>query len=213
MWKVCPPRLKPSAALVGLLFAMVLVPTARSEEPKLSISGYDPVAYFTDGKPVQGKTEFEYLWHKLRWRFASGAHRDLFAEIRTVTRRNTMAIVRWAWRRGEAAQGHGRSRGLGDRRRQALSHSYASSDGDGARTPPKNQKGRRELGSRQGSSRAGDRRAAVCRLPALDVVAVRGGGQGRRRRPGGARRATAISSARATCGRRSSRSARMSRSA
>jgi hypothetical protein len=32
-----------------------------SEEPKLSISGYDPVAYFTDGKPVQGKTEFEYL--------------------------------------------------------------------------------------------------------------------------------------------------------
>ena len=54
MWKVCLPRLKPSAALVGLLFAIVLVPTARSEEPKLSISGYDPVAYFTDGKPVPG---------------------------------------------------------------------------------------------------------------------------------------------------------------
>jgi enamine deaminase RidA (YjgF/YER057c/UK114 family) len=66
--------------LVGLLLATVLLPAARSEEPKLSISGYDPVAYFTDGKPVQGKSEVEYLWHKLRWRFASPAHRDLFAK-------------------------------------------------------------------------------------------------------------------------------------
>jgi len=80
MWKVCPLRLNPFAALVGLLFATVLVPTARSEETKISISGYDPVAYFTDGKPVQGKTEFEYLWHKLRWRFANEAHRNLFAK-------------------------------------------------------------------------------------------------------------------------------------
>ena len=56
------------------------MPAARSEEPKLSISGYDTVAYFTDGKPVQGKSEFEYLWHKLRWRFANGEHRDLFVK-------------------------------------------------------------------------------------------------------------------------------------
>ena len=78
MWEVCLPRLKPSAALVGLLFSIALIPTAQSEEPRLSISGYDPVAYFTDGKPVQGKADFEYLWHKLRWRFADSAHRDLF---------------------------------------------------------------------------------------------------------------------------------------
>jgi enamine deaminase RidA (YjgF/YER057c/UK114 family) len=78
MWKVCPSRLKP--ALIGLLFATLLVPDARSEEPKLSISGYDPVSYFTDGKPVQGKSDVEYLWHKLRWRFASPAHRDLFTK-------------------------------------------------------------------------------------------------------------------------------------
>jgi enamine deaminase RidA (YjgF/YER057c/UK114 family)/YHS domain-containing protein len=55
-----------------------LVGTAWGDEPRLSISGYDSVAYFTDGKPVQGKPEFEYLWHGLRWRFASGEHRDLF---------------------------------------------------------------------------------------------------------------------------------------
>jgi enamine deaminase RidA (YjgF/YER057c/UK114 family) len=81
MWQGRPSRLKPSAMLLGLLFATVLIPPiARSEEPNLSISGYDPVAYFTDGKPVQGKSEFEYLWHKLRWRFENGDHRDLFAK-------------------------------------------------------------------------------------------------------------------------------------
>jgi enamine deaminase RidA (YjgF/YER057c/UK114 family) len=79
MRKVQPSRLRLSAALVGFFGVTLLVPSARSEEPKLSISGYDPVAYFTDGKPVQGKSEFEYLWHKLRWHFANGEHRDLFA--------------------------------------------------------------------------------------------------------------------------------------
>jgi enamine deaminase RidA (YjgF/YER057c/UK114 family) len=79
MWRASLYGLKPTATLVGLL-AIVLAPAARGDEPKLSISGYDPVAYFTDGKPVQGKTEFEYLWHKLRWRFASSDHRDLFTK-------------------------------------------------------------------------------------------------------------------------------------
>jgi len=73
-------HLKLSAMLAGLLLATGLSPSARSEEPKLSISGYDPVAYFTDGKPVQGKSEIEHLWHKLRWRFASSEHREMFAK-------------------------------------------------------------------------------------------------------------------------------------
>jgi hypothetical protein len=77
---VRPSPVRLSAALAGLLFATFLAPGAWCEEPKLSISGYDPVAYFTDGKPVQGKAEIEYLWHKLRWRFASQPHRDLFAK-------------------------------------------------------------------------------------------------------------------------------------
>jgi enamine deaminase RidA (YjgF/YER057c/UK114 family) len=75
-----PSRPKLSAVLAGLLLCVALSPAARGEEPKLSISGYDTVAYFTDGKPVQGKTEFEYVWHRLRWRFASGEHRDLFVK-------------------------------------------------------------------------------------------------------------------------------------
>jgi enamine deaminase RidA (YjgF/YER057c/UK114 family) len=66
-----------SAALTALA-AILLGTTARGEGARLSIGGYDPVAYFTDGKPIPGKSEFEYVWHDARWRFASAAHRNLF---------------------------------------------------------------------------------------------------------------------------------------
>src|SRR4051812_18249682 len=66
------------ATLLTLLVVTWCASTARADEPRLSISGYDPVAYFTNGKPLQGKAEFEYVWRKKRWRFASGEHRDLF---------------------------------------------------------------------------------------------------------------------------------------
>jgi enamine deaminase RidA (YjgF/YER057c/UK114 family) len=69
-----------SAASFVLWFCSLSVQTAHADEPKLSISGYDPVAYFTDSRAVAGKPEFEYLWRKLRWRFASSEHRDLFAK-------------------------------------------------------------------------------------------------------------------------------------
>jgi len=80
MLELHPSRQILPTTLLGLLFATVVSFTARSEELKLSISGYDPVAYFTDGRPLQGKAEIEYLWHKLRWRFPSPAHRDLFVK-------------------------------------------------------------------------------------------------------------------------------------
>jgi enamine deaminase RidA (YjgF/YER057c/UK114 family) len=64
--------------LFSLLFLGLLGSTARGDELRLSISGYDPVAYFTEGRPLQGKAEFEHVWRRLRWRFASAEHRDLF---------------------------------------------------------------------------------------------------------------------------------------
>src|SRR5947208_10322078 len=65
------------AAFVWLLLVALAAP-AQSGETRVAISGYDPVAYFTDGKPVPGLTEFEHVWHDARWRFASAGHRDLF---------------------------------------------------------------------------------------------------------------------------------------
>jgi hypothetical protein len=51
---------------------------AAIAETRLAIGGYDPVAYFTDGKPVEGNPQFQTMWHRATWHFASAAHRDLF---------------------------------------------------------------------------------------------------------------------------------------
>jgi len=44
-----------------------------------AIRGYDPVAYFTDAKPVKGSDKFTHAWKGASWRFASAENRDRFA--------------------------------------------------------------------------------------------------------------------------------------
>ena len=45
----------------------------------VAIEGYDPVAYFTEGKAMKGSEEFAYDWVGTPWHFAKAKHRDLFA--------------------------------------------------------------------------------------------------------------------------------------
>lgn len=45
----------------------------------VAINGYDPVAYFTDSKPVEGSADYTFDYKGATWRFASAAHRDTFA--------------------------------------------------------------------------------------------------------------------------------------
>jgi hypothetical protein len=55
---------------------------ADSLETKLNgvaIQGYDPVAYFTEGRAIRGKSDYSFTWNDARWLFATAAHRDLFA--------------------------------------------------------------------------------------------------------------------------------------
>jgi YHS domain-containing protein len=44
----------------------------------VAVSGYDPVAYFTVGKPVRGSREFTAIHKGATFRFASAANRDRF---------------------------------------------------------------------------------------------------------------------------------------
>lgn len=48
------------------------------ESSGVAIRGYDTVAYFTQGKPVEGSTEFTTEWEGASWRFSSQEHLDLF---------------------------------------------------------------------------------------------------------------------------------------
>jgi hypothetical protein len=68
-------------ALAAFLAASTAVAGERinKDAEDLAIRGYDTVAYFTQGRPVEGSPEFEHVWQEARWRFASAEHRALFA--------------------------------------------------------------------------------------------------------------------------------------
>lgn len=62
---------------VAVSLASQIAPIAAQEVP-IAIKGYDPVAYFTAGKPTPGSAEFEYVWDEHRYWFANAANREAF---------------------------------------------------------------------------------------------------------------------------------------
>ncbi len=67
-----------ATALAGPAFA--LSPINKTIFGGVALDGWDPVAYFLDGKPVEGSREHSLEWNGATWRFASAAHRELFLE-------------------------------------------------------------------------------------------------------------------------------------
>lgn len=70
-----------SVVCLGLLAATLSLDGASAfaaEGSPLAINGYDPVAYFTVGKPTLGLPEFEYEWDEHRYRFSRREHLELF---------------------------------------------------------------------------------------------------------------------------------------
>ncbi|TIL73716.1 MAG: hypothetical protein E5Y65_12355 [Mesorhizobium sp.] len=68
------------AVLIGLSGALSFAfdTAAHSEEDRLAIKGYDPVAYFTEAKPMIGDPQYQYELDGALYRFASTRHLDLF---------------------------------------------------------------------------------------------------------------------------------------
>jgi YHS domain-containing protein len=48
-------------------------PAINVDAQGLAMRGYDPVAFFTDGKPVAGDASHRLQWHGATWQFASAA--------------------------------------------------------------------------------------------------------------------------------------------
>ena len=75
------------AMISGFLVLFILlsgscspVNTAVNAGPEgIAIKGFDPVAYFTIGKPLKGTEEFTYKWKGATWLFSDREHLDLFA--------------------------------------------------------------------------------------------------------------------------------------
>lgn len=65
--------------IFALLIAVAVPFTAPAETAKLAMRGYDPVNYFTQGRPAKGDPQFSHVWDGERYLFASPKHRDMFA--------------------------------------------------------------------------------------------------------------------------------------
>ncbi len=73
------------AAVTALILAFAAAPAVAKEDPvytgtfsSLAVSGHDPVAYFKEGKPVEGSSEHELEWNGATWRFSSAANLAAF---------------------------------------------------------------------------------------------------------------------------------------
>lgn len=83
---MCKHIIRGSAAVLLLIFGSVVSAGAffgkkseiNTSWGNVAIKGTDPVAYFTEGKPLKGKKQFEYEWKGAKWRFANAAHLEMF---------------------------------------------------------------------------------------------------------------------------------------
>jgi hypothetical protein len=76
-----PHRILPLATLLVGLAATGPAPAVEYNTGyfgNVAIEGYDPVAYFTEGKAHKGSPDITTEWDGVTWQFASAEDRDLF---------------------------------------------------------------------------------------------------------------------------------------
>jgi YHS domain-containing protein len=56
------------------------IPPINRTAAGVAIKGYDPVAYFTMGRPVAGQDALQYSWRGARWSFATREHLEMFQD-------------------------------------------------------------------------------------------------------------------------------------
>jgi len=54
------------------------IPLYFADSQGIAIQGTDPVAYFRQGEPTPGRSEFEVRWGGVIWQFSSEENKDLF---------------------------------------------------------------------------------------------------------------------------------------
>ena len=94
-----------AAALFATGFAQAIEPVYTSFFSDKALSGYDPVAYFTDAKPVEGSSNFTFEYQDATWLFASAEHRDLFIANPAKYAPQYGGYCAWAVAQGKSASG------------------------------------------------------------------------------------------------------------
>jgi len=79
------------------------VKPVHTDSAGVAIKGYDPVAYFTESKPVKGLKEFELRHEGATYRFASAANRDRFQANPSKYQPQYGGYCAWAVSKGHTA--------------------------------------------------------------------------------------------------------------
>jgi YHS domain-containing protein len=69
----------PVAIAILVCGALARLPAGAGEGMRVAISGYDPVAYFTDSHPVKGSAAFSSRFDDAVYYLASAEHQKMFA--------------------------------------------------------------------------------------------------------------------------------------
>jgi YHS domain-containing protein len=68
------------ACFLVTMLSIAQTPTSYFNKDGVAIKGYDVVAYFNDGKAVEGSKEFVYTWAGSDWRFKNQANLETFKQ-------------------------------------------------------------------------------------------------------------------------------------
>ncbi|MGR5457454.1 YHS domain-containing (seleno)protein, partial [Vibrio alfacsensis] len=68
-----------------------------------AIKGYDPVAYFTVGKPLKGDSDITYEWNGAKWYFSTQENRQQFVSNPTAYTPQYGGYCAWAVSQGYTA--------------------------------------------------------------------------------------------------------------
>jgi len=66
------------AMLQPVAASAAMAPVYTGLLDNVAVSGHDPVAYFTQGRPVKGDPRFSMTWNGAQWRFASAENLATF---------------------------------------------------------------------------------------------------------------------------------------
>ena len=99
-------------ALLGSLpFGALISPAVSAQTPRIyahdgiAIDGTDPVAYFTQGRPVAGSRKITHKWRGVTWRFSSQENRAAFASDPQAYAPQYGGYCAWAVANGYTAKG------------------------------------------------------------------------------------------------------------
>ncbi len=71
----------------------------------LAVNGYDPVAYFKEGRPVEGSADYTLDYKGAEWRFASSENREAFRQKPEQYAPQYGGYCAWAVAQGSTAKG------------------------------------------------------------------------------------------------------------